>query len=70
MKLWLWKNSTPDHPCEFWAFDNPYPVHPNGDPMVFGEPVGYAIFKESEDNSAGRTEEHVLEKISRARRVA
>ncbi len=38
-KLWLWKNG----PNEFWAFDNPYPCHLNGDPMTLGEPVGYAI---------------------------
>jgi hypothetical protein len=41
-KLWLWKNG--DH---FWAFDNEFPCYPDGDPMTLGEPVGYAILKES-----------------------
>lgn len=45
-KLWLWKNFVDGKP-EYWAFDNLYPIHPNGDPMVLGDPVGYAIFKES-----------------------
>lgn len=46
-KLWLWKNFVDDKP-EYWAFDNPYPCHPNGDPMVCCEPCGYAIFKDSQ----------------------
>jgi hypothetical protein len=45
-KLWLWKNFV-DGRQEYWAFDNLYPCYPNGDPMVLGEPCGYAIFKPS-----------------------
>ncbi len=41
-KLWLWKNG--DHHL---AFDNLYPCYPGGDPMVLGEPSGFAIFKPS-----------------------
>ncbi len=67
-KLWLWKNSTPAHPYEFWAFDNPYPCHPNGDPMVMGEPVGYALFKESDNARPERTEAEVLQGIANATR--
>jgi len=44
-KLWLWKNG----PNEFWAFDNLYPCHPNGDPMTLGDPCGYALVMESVD---------------------
>lgn len=42
VKLWLWKNG--DH---FWAFQNLYPCHHNGDPKVLGEPIGYAVFMPS-----------------------
>ncbi len=46
-KLWLWRNFVDGRP-EYWAFDNPYPCQVGGgDPMVLGEPRGYAIFKES-----------------------
>lgn len=42
--FWLWQNG--DH---FLAFDNLYPCeHPDGDPLTLGEPVGRAIFRESE----------------------
>lgn len=63
-KLWIWKNFVDGRP-EFWAFDNPYPVHlsPNGDPMVLGEPVGYAIFKSSRNGRPDRTEEQVIAAI-------
>lgn len=69
-KLWLWKNSTPKHPHEFWAFNTPYPLDANGDPLVMGVPVGYALFKESDDGSAGRTEADALRGIDRAVRYA
>lgn len=65
-KLWLWKNFVDGRP-EYWAFDNPYPIHLTfGDPQTLGEPCGYAIFKESR---AGRTdvpEEKVIAAIVRA----
>jgi hypothetical protein len=49
-KLWLWKNG--DH---FLAFRHLYPCFtPGGDPMTLGEPVGYAVFKESHDRSESR----------------
>jgi hypothetical protein len=41
-KLWLWKNG--DH---YYAFDNPFPCHPGGDPMTLGEPTTFAIFRTS-----------------------
>lgn len=44
-KLWLWRNFVDGRP-EYWAFDNPYPCHENGDPMTFGEPCGYALVKD------------------------
>lgn len=61
-KLWLWKNFV-DGRSEYWAFDNPYPCHANGDPMVLGEPCGFAIVK----TSADRTEAEVLDAIRRSR---
>lgn len=52
-KLWLWKNFVDGRP-EYWAFDNPFPVHMDGgDPQTLGEPCGYALFKPSR---AGRTD--------------
>ena len=41
-KLWLWQNG--DH---FVAYDNLYPCYPDGDPRTLGEPIGYALLKES-----------------------
>ena len=66
-RLWLWKNFVNGLP-EYWAFDNPYPCHPNGDPMVLGEPCGYAIVKESElsDNHQNWSELDVLAAIRAA----
>lgn len=65
-KLWLWKNFVDGRP-EYWAFDNPYPVYPGGDPMTLGEPCGYAIFKESEVGRTDRSEEQVISAIKRAK---
>lgn len=69
-KLWLWKNFVDGRP-EYWAFDNAYPCYPNGDPMVIGEPCGYAIFKEStlSRNHIATSESTVLAAIKRARRI-
>jgi hypothetical protein len=66
-KLWLWKNFVDGRP-EYWAFDNPYPCHENGDPMVLGEPVGFALVKESINGRPDRTEAQVLAGTSAAQR--
>lgn len=63
-KLWLWRNG----PYEFWAFDNPCPCHPNGDPITIGEPVGYAIVKSSVNGRPDVDDADVLEKVKRASR--
>jgi hypothetical protein len=63
-KLWLWKNG----PHEFWAFDNPYPCHPNGDPITLGEPVGYALVMESTNGRPDVAEDEVLAQMKRARK--
>jgi hypothetical protein len=63
-KLWLWKNG----PLEFWAFDNPYPCHPNGDPMTLGEPCGYALLKQSINGRPEVTDDYVLRQIEKAKR--
>lgn len=65
-KLWLWRNSTPEHPHEWWAFDNPFPVHPNGDPMTLGEPWGYILVKDSTPGRSDWNEQDVLQNIERA----
>jgi hypothetical protein len=64
-KLWLWRNFVDGNP-EFWAFDNPFPVDKNGDPMVLGEPVGYAIVKDSYIGRSDKTDKQVVEAIRRA----
>lgn len=65
-KLWLWRNFVDGRP-EYWAFDNPYPVHMNSsDPQTLGEPCGYAIFKPSRVGRIDKTEEQVLAAIARA----
>jgi len=61
-KLWLWKNFVDGRP-EYWAFDNPFPCHPSGDPMTLGEPCGYAIFKASKQGRHDVSEDQVIEKI-------
>ena len=67
MKLWLWKNFVDGKP-EYWAFDNPFPVHLDCcDPQTLGEPCGYAIFKPSRAGRSDVTEEQVLERINRAK---
>ena len=62
-KLWLWKNGS----HEFWAFDNPYPCHPNGDPITLGEPCGYALVKQSVNGRPDMPEDEVLRKMKMAR---
>lgn len=63
MRLWLWKNFVDGKP-EYWAFDNPFPVHLDcGDPQTLGEPCGYAIFKESRNGRPDVPEEEVLCRI-------
>ena len=64
-RLWLWKNFVDGRP-EYWAFDNPYPCHPNGDPITLGEPCGYAIFKESAQGRFDVSEDQVIAAIKRA----
>lgn len=64
-KLWLWKNFVDGRP-EYWAFDNPYPVYPNGDPMTLGEPCGYALVMKSETGRFDVSEDEVLDAIKRA----
>lgn len=65
-KLWLWKNFVDGRP-EYWAFDNPFPCHTNGDPMTLGEPVGYALFKDSTNGRPDVPEHVVIDRIKRAR---
>jgi hypothetical protein len=65
-KLWLWKNFVDGRP-EYWAFDNPYPCHPNGDPMVLGSPCGYALVKKSENHRPEVSDAEVLDEIRRSR---
>ena len=66
-KLWLWKNFVDGRP-EYWAFDNPYPCHPNDcpDPMTLGEPCGYALHKESANGRPDFDETEVIDAIKRA----
>ena len=64
-RLWLWKNFVDGRP-EYWAFDNPYPCHPNGDPMTLGEPCGYAIVKESQHGPFDANDQQVIDAIKRA----
>ncbi len=66
MKLWLWKNFADGKP-EYLAFDNPYPCGQNGDPIVLGEPCGYAIFTPSTNGRPERTEEQVMRSMMAAR---
>ena len=66
MKLWLWKNFVDGRP-EYWAFDNPYPIHMDcGDPQTVGEPVGYALVKQSRNGRPEVSEEQILSAIKRA----
>lgn len=52
-KVWLWKNG--DH---YLAYKHLYPCfEPGGDPMTLGEPVGYAVFRESHDRSVDKSPE-------------
>ena len=65
VKLWLWKNFVDGRP-EYWAFDNPYPIHMDcGDPQTVGEPVGYALVKQSRNGRPDVSEEQVLSSIKR-----
>lgn len=65
-KLWLWRNHVDGRP-EYWAFDNPYPIHmDNGDPQTLGEPCGYALVKPSRNGRPDVPESVVLNSIERA----
>lgn len=68
-KLWLWKNFVDDRP-EYWAFDNPFPCHPNGDPMVLGEPCGYALFEKSKNGQPNVQLQKVLDAVTAVAKAA
>jgi hypothetical protein len=69
MKLWLWKNFVDGKP-EYWAFDNPFPMHMDGgDPQTLGEPCGYAIYKPSRAGRPDVSEVDVLRRITIANGV-
>jgi len=68
-KLWLWKNFVDGRP-EYWAFDNPYPIHlDHGDPQTLGEPCGYALFKPSRTGRTDVSEAQVLQAIVRTNKT-
>lgn len=63
-RLWLWKNFVDGRP-EYWAFDNPFPVHLDcGDPQTLGEPCGYAIVKASRAGRHDVSDKEVLRRIA------
>lgn len=65
LKLWLWKNFVKGRP-EYWAFDNPFPcLTVNGDPLTFGEPCGWAFLKPSVNGRPERSEQEVINTITR-----
>ena len=65
VKLWLWKNFVNGKP-EYWAFNNPFPcLTVNGDPLTFGEPCGWAIFKPSVNGRPERSEQEVINTVTR-----
>ena len=64
-KMWLWANFVNGN-REYWAFDNPYPQYPNGDPTTLGEPLGYAVFKESKPGQFDGNDEEVMANSKRA----
>ena len=65
VKLWLWKNFVNGKP-EYWAFNNPFPcLTVNGDPLTFGEPCGWAIFKPSVNGRPERSEQEVVNTVTR-----
>ena len=61
-KLWLWRNHVDGRP-EYWAFENPFPVHDNGDPQTLGGPCGYALLKPSRNGRPDVSDEVVIRKI-------
>jgi len=64
-RLWLWRNFVNGRP-EYWAFDNPYPIHLDyGDPMTLGEPCGYALVFASRNGRPEVPEEEVLRTVER-----
>ncbi len=65
LKLWLWKNFVKGRP-EYWAFDNPFPcLTVNGDPLTFGEPCGWVFLKPSVNGRPERSEQEVINTITR-----
>jgi len=65
VRLWLWKNFVEGRP-EYWAFDNPFPcMSVGGDPMTFGEPCGWALLKSSINGRPDRSEQEVINQVTR-----
>ena len=65
VKLWLWKNFVNGRP-EYWAFDNPFPcLVENGDPLTVGEPCGWAFLKPSVNGRPERSEQEVINTVTR-----
>jgi hypothetical protein len=69
-KLWLWKNFVEGRP-EYWAFDNPFPcVSVGGDPLTLGEPCGWALLKFSVNGRPDRSEQEVINTVTRLAAIA
>ena len=64
-RFWLFRNYVDGVP-QFLAFDNPYPCHPDGDPMTLGQPYGVAFFVES-DTGREWSDQQVMNEIRAAR---
>lgn len=67
-KLWLWKHFRGGQP-EYLAFNNPYPCHQSGDPMVIGEPCGFILGAVTLAKNARpeKTDDEVIAAILRSR---
>lgn len=65
-KLWLWRNFVDGRP-EYWAFNNPFPVHmDNDDPQTLGEPCGYALVKPSRVGRTDIDDDEVVKRIQQS----
>jgi hypothetical protein len=66
-RFWLFRNYVDGVP-QFLAFDNPYPCHPDGDPMTLGAPYGVAFFVDS-DTGREWSDQQVMNEIRAAQKA-
>lgn len=66
-RIWLWRDFIDGLP-RYVAYCNPFPCHESGDPLVIGQPCGWAYLMPSIDGRPGYSVDQVQAEITSALR--